>query len=105
MDANIGSYMDSDEYASVFGDDNIPFLRFRGAHTPCDSFNEQCALKGGWANSAKAMGGAALSGYNGSEGKQFCNRIDAYATGATSPYEQAAENTPLKTTSPNWGSL
>lgn len=101
VDADIDSYIDSEEYASVFGDDNIPFLRFRGAYTPCDSFNKQCALKGGWANSDKAMGGAALSGYNGSDGRQFCDRIDTYATDASTPYEQVAENTPLKTTSPN----
>ena len=102
VDADIDSYIDSEEYSSVFGDDNIPFLRFRGAYTPCDSFNKQCALKGGWANSDKAMGGAALSGYNGSDGKQFCTRIDAYVAGATTPYEEVAENTPLKSTAPNW---
>lgn len=102
VDADIDSYIDSEEYASVFGDDNIPFLRFRGAYTPCDSFNKQCALKGGWANSDKAMGGAALSGYNGSDGKQFCDRINTYVTDASTPYEQVAENTPLRTTSPNW---
>lgn len=102
VDADIDSYIDSDEYSSVFGDDNLPFLRFRGAYTPCDSFNKQCALKGGWANSDKAMGGAALSGYNGSDGRQFCDRISSYVTGETTPYEQVAENTPLKSTAPNW---
>lgn len=102
VDADIDSYIDSDEYSSVFGEDNIPFLRFRGAYTPCDSFNKQCALKGGWANSDKAMGGAALSGYNGSDGRQFCDRISSYITGETTPYEQVAENTPLKSTAPNW---
>lgn len=102
VDADIDSYIDSEEYDSVFGQDNIPFLRFRGAYTPCDSFNKQCALKGGWANSDKAMGGAALSGYNGSDGRQTCNRISAYITDATTPYEEVAANTPLKTTAPHW---
>lgn len=102
VDADIDSYIDSDEYDSVFGSDNVPFLRFRGAYTPCDSFNKQCALKGGWANSDKAMGGAALSGYNGSDGRQFCTRIATYSTDETTPYEQVAENTPLKSTAPNW---
>lgn len=102
VDADIDSYIDSDEYASVFGDDNIPFLRFRGAYTPCESFNKQCMLKGGWANSDKAMGGAALSGYNGSDGRQFCLSISSYAAGETTPYEKVAENTPLKTSAPNW---
>ncbi|CDF35717.1 unnamed protein product [Chondrus crispus] len=102
VDADIDSYIDSEEYASVFGEDNIPFLRFRGAYTPCESFNKQCALKGGWANSDKAMGGAALSGYNGSDGRQFSRNIGSYVTGKPTPYEHVAENTPLKTTAPNW---
>lgn len=101
-DADIDSYIDSNEYASVFGDDTIPFLRFRGAYTPCDSFNKQCALKGGWANSDKAMGGAAITGYNGSDGRNLCPRISSYITGEPTPYEEVAENTPLRTTAPNW---
>lgn len=101
-DADIDSYIDSKEYASVFGDDTIPFLRFRGAYTPCDSFNKQCALKGGWANSDKAMGGAAITGYNGSDGRNLCPRISSYITGEPTPYEEVAENTPLRTTAPNW---
>lgn len=102
VDADIDSYIDSEEYSSVFGDDTIPFLRFRGAYTPCESFNKQCALKGGWANSDKAMGGAALSGYNGADGKQFCQNISSYINAEPTPYEQVAENTPLKSTAPNW---
>lgn len=101
-DAEIDSYIDSEEYANVFGEDTVPFLRFRGAYTPCDSFNKQCALKGGWANSDKAMGGAALSGYNGSSGRQMSTLISAYVTDETTPYEAVAENTPLKSTAPNW---
>lgn len=101
-DVDIDSYIDSKEYASVFGDDTIPFLRFRGAYTPCDSFNKQCALKGGWANSDKAMGGAAITGYNGSDGRNLCPRISSYITGEPTPYEEVADNTPLRTTAPNW---
>lgn len=102
VDADLDSYIDSEEYASVFGDYNLPFLRFRGAYTPCDSFNKQCALKGGWANSDKAMGGAALSGYNGSDGRQMCDRISAYVTNDATPYTDVAKNSPLVTTAPNW---
>lgn len=102
VDADIDSYIDSEEYSSVFGDYNIPFLRFRGAYTPCDSFNKQCALKGGWANSDKAMGGAALSGFNGSDGRQMCDRIAAYATDEPTPFVEVAKNSPLLTTAPNW---
>lgn len=102
VDADIDSYIDSAEYMSVFGEDNIPFLRFRGAYTPCDSFNKQCALKGGWANSDKAMGSAAISGFNGSDGQQICDRIESYISDTPTPYETVAANTPLKTTAPNW---
>jgi Phycobilisome Linker polypeptide len=101
--AAIDQLIDSDEYESVFGDDTTPFLRFRGAYTPCDSFNKQCALKGGWANSDKAMGGAAQSGWNGQDGRQMSDLISAYAIpSAATPYEFVADNTPLKSTAPNW---
>eukprot|EP00170_Pyropia_yezoensis_P002693 contig_11311_g2698 len=101
-DAEIDSYLDSAEYETVFGENTIPFLRFRGAYTPCDSFNKQCALQGGWANSDKAMGGAALSGWNGSDGHQESTLIESYAAGKPVNYEAVAENTPLKSTAPNW---
>lgn len=101
-DAEIDSYLDSAEYDTVFGENTIPFLRFRGAYTPCDSFNKQCALQGGWANSDKAMGGAALSGWNGSDGHQESTLIGSYAAGTPVNYEAVAENTPLKSTAPNW---
>lgn len=101
-DAEIDSYLDSAEYETVFGDNTVPFLRFRGAYTPCDSFNKQCALQGGWANSDKAMGGAALSGWNGSDGHQESSLIASYAAGKPVNYEAVAENTPLKSTAPNW---
>lgn len=102
VDADIDSYIDSEEYETVFGEDSIPFLRFRGAYTPSDSFNKQCALKGGWANSDKAMGGAALFAYNGSDGRQSSENILSYISKMPTPYEKVAENTPLKTTAPNW---
>ncbi|PXF42685.1 Phycobilisome 31.8 kDa linker polypeptide, phycoerythrin-associated, rod [Gracilariopsis chorda] len=46
VDADIDSYIDSEEYSSVFGDDTIPFLRFRFAYISCESFSKQCTLKG-----------------------------------------------------------
>ena len=101
-DAEIDSYVDSEEYMSVFGMDVIPFLRFRGAYTPCDSFNKQCALEGGWANSDKAMGGAALSGWNGQNGRQMSSLISSYAAKQPTGYEKVAADTPLKSTDPNW---
>eukprot|EP00183_Erythrolobus_madagascarensis_P006267 CAMPEP_0185844514 /NCGR_PEP_ID=MMETSP1354-20130828/646_1 /TAXON_ID=708628 /ORGANISM="Erythrolobus madagascarensis, Strain CCMP3276" /LENGTH=498 /DNA_ID=CAMNT_0028544187 /DNA_START=17 /DNA_END=1515 /DNA_ORIENTATION=+ len=101
-DAEIDSYFDSGEYDNVFGDDTVPFLRFRGVYTPCDSFNRQCALQGGWANSDKAMGGAALSGYNGSDGRQMSTLISTWAADVPVEYTKVAANTPLKATDPNW---
>lgn len=101
-DAEIDLYLDSEEYDTVFGEDTVPFLRFRGAYTPCDSFNKQCALKGGWANSDKAMGGAALSGYNGSDGRQMSTLISSHIAGVPVDPFTVAANTPLKSTAPNW---
>ena len=105
LEAEIDSYLDSAEYDTVFGDDTVPFLRFRGAYTPCDSFNKQCALKGGWANSDKAMGGAALSGYNGSDGRQMSTLISSHIAAKPVPAEAVAQNTPLRSTAPNWYSV
>lgn len=104
VDACIDALVDSAEYSTVFGEDTIPFLRFRGAYTPCGSFGMQLALKGGWANSDKAMGGAALSGYNGSDGRQMSEYITAHVSPDVdqAPFEALAENTPLKSTAPNW---
>eukprot|EP00179_Madagascaria_erythrocladioides_P002474 CAMPEP_0198324504 /NCGR_PEP_ID=MMETSP1450-20131203/12498_1 /TAXON_ID=753684 ORGANISM="Madagascaria erythrocladiodes, Strain CCMP3234" /NCGR_SAMPLE_ID=MMETSP1450 /ASSEMBLY_ACC=CAM_ASM_001115 /LENGTH=443 /DNA_ID=CAMNT_0044028307 /DNA_START=47 /DNA_END=1381 /DNA_ORIENTATION=- len=101
-DALIDSIVDSEEYFSVFGLDAVPFLRFRGAYTPCDSFNRQCALQGGWANSDKAMGGAAITGYNGADGQQTSELISTYISGTPVPASKVYANTPLKTTAPNW---
>uniref|UniRef100_A0A7S0ZGR9 PBS-linker domain-containing protein n=1 Tax=Timspurckia oligopyrenoides TaxID=708627 RepID=A0A7S0ZGR9_9RHOD len=105
FEADIDSYLDDGEYDNVFGYDTIPFMRFRGVYTPCDSFNRQCALQGGWANSDKAMGGAALSGYNGADGRQMSTLISTYAAGKPVDYSLVAANTPLKTTAPNWYAL
>ncbi|PXF42684.1 hypothetical protein BWQ96_07570 [Gracilariopsis chorda] len=48
------------------------------------------------------MGGAALSRDNGADGKQFCQNISSYISGEPTPYEQVAENTPIKSTAPSW---
>lgn len=52
-DAEIDSYLDDDEYDQVFGDDTIPFTRFRGTYAPINQFNRMCTLEGGWAGSDK----------------------------------------------------
>lgn len=53
-DADIDSYIDSEEYAQVFGDDVVPFVRFRGTYAPINAFNRMCTLEGGWASSDKS---------------------------------------------------
>lgn len=52
-DAEIDSYLDSEEYDSVFGDDVLPFTRFRGTYAPINTFNRMCTMEGGWAGSDK----------------------------------------------------
>lgn len=52
-DAEIDSYLDSEEYDSVFGDDVLPFARFRGTYAPINTFNRMCTMEGGWAGSDK----------------------------------------------------
>ena len=53
-DADIDSYVDSTEYAQVFGEDVVPFVRFRGTYAPINAFNRQCTLEGGWSSSDKS---------------------------------------------------
>ncbi|GAB0498753.1 hypothetical protein MMPV_010104, partial [Pyropia vietnamensis] len=53
-DADIDSYIDSEEYAQVFGEDVVPFVRFRGTYAPINAFNRMCTLEGGWASSDKS---------------------------------------------------
>lgn len=52
-DAEIDSYLDSTEYDQVFGDDVLPFTRFRGTYAPINQFNRMCSLEGGFAGSDK----------------------------------------------------
>lgn len=53
-DADIDSYVDSEEYSQVFGEDAVPFVRFRGTYAPINAFNRMCTLEGGWATSDKS---------------------------------------------------
>lgn len=52
-DAEIDSYFDDPEYDDVFGDDVLPYTRFRGTYAPINQFNRMCALEGGFAASDK----------------------------------------------------
>lgn len=55
FEAEIDSYLDGDdgEYDLVFGDDILPFTRFRGTYAPINQFNRMCTLEGGFAGSDK----------------------------------------------------
>lgn len=52
-DAEIDSYFDDGEYDDVFGEDVMPFTRFRGTYAPINQFNRMCTLEGGFAGSDK----------------------------------------------------
>lgn len=52
-EAEIDSYFDDKEYDQVFGEDCMPFTRFRGTYAPINQFNRMCTLEGGWAGSDK----------------------------------------------------
>lgn len=52
-EAEIDSYFDDGEYDDVFGEDILPFTRFRGTYAPINQFNRMCTLEGGFAGSDK----------------------------------------------------
>lgn len=52
-DAEINSYFDDGEYDDVFGEDFMPYTRFRGTYAPISQFNRMCTLEGGFAGSDK----------------------------------------------------
>lgn len=55
-EAEIDSYFDDGEYDDVFGEDVLPFTRFRGTYAPINQFNRMCTLEGGFAGSDKYKG-------------------------------------------------
>lgn len=52
-EAEIDSYIDDPEYDDVFGEDFMPYTRFRGTYAPINQFNRMCTLEGGFAGSDK----------------------------------------------------
>eukprot|EP00172_Hildenbrandia_rubra_P003948 Plantae.Rhodophyta-Hildenbrandia_rubra.ctg7100.p1 GENE.Plantae.Rhodophyta-Hildenbrandia_rubra.ctg7100~~Plantae.Rhodophyta-Hildenbrandia_rubra.ctg7100.p1 ORF type:complete len:513 (-),score=122.95 Plantae.Rhodophyta-Hildenbrandia_rubra.ctg7100:2970-4508(-) len=55
-DEEIDSYLDDGEYDDVFGEDFVPYTRFRGTYAPINQFNRMCTLEGGFAGSDKFKG-------------------------------------------------
>ncbi|KAK1863759.1 hypothetical protein I4F81_006313 [Pyropia yezoensis] len=47
-DADIDSYLDSDEYEARFGDDTVPRFIFQGAYPRNDDFNRMCVMRAHW---------------------------------------------------------
>ncbi|KAI0566216.1 Phycobilisome Linker polypeptide [Gracilaria domingensis] len=54
-EAEINSYIDSDEYEEAFGDDYVPRMRFKGTYTTADEFNRMCALYSAPGTSDKSL--------------------------------------------------
>nr|ATG31129.1 LR3 [Griffithsia pacifica]5Y6P_dy Chain dy, LR3 [Griffithsia pacifica]5Y6P_dz Chain dz, LR3 [Griffithsia pacifica] len=44
FEAEINSYIDSEEYEEAFGDDLVPYMRFKGTYTTCEEFNRMCTM-------------------------------------------------------------
>lgn len=44
FEAEINSYIDSEEYDEAFGDDFVPYMRFKGTYKTAEEFNRMCAL-------------------------------------------------------------
>jgi len=47
-DADIDSYLDSDEYTDRFGDDVVPRFVFKGTYARNDDFNRMCVMRAHW---------------------------------------------------------
>lgn len=47
-DADIDSYLDSDEYEQRFGDDTVPRFIFQGTYARNDDFNRMCVVRAHW---------------------------------------------------------
>ena len=52
-EAEIDSYFDDEEYDDVFGEDYMPYTRFKGTYAPINQFNRMCSIEGGFAGSDK----------------------------------------------------
>lgn len=61
-DACIDACLDSGEYDAEFGNNLVPYLRFKGLYPTNEEFNRICALRGPRAMSDKCAGGKAKVG-------------------------------------------
>lgn len=58
-EAEINSYIDSEEYDEVFGDDLVPYMRFRGTYMTSEDFNRMCTLYSAQGTTDKSLTGRA----------------------------------------------
>lgn len=47
-DADIDSYLDSEEYAERFGEETVPRFVFQGTYSRNDDFNRMCVMRAHW---------------------------------------------------------
>lgn len=55
FEAEINSYIDSVEYEEAFGDDYIPYMRFKGTYATIEEFNRMCTIMSAPGTSDKSL--------------------------------------------------
>lgn len=57
--AEINSYVDSEEYDEAFGEDFVPYMRFKGTYPTIEEFNRMCAINSSPGTTDKSLTGRA----------------------------------------------
>lgn len=55
FEAEINSYIDSPEYEEAFGDDYVPYMRFKGTYATIEEFNRMCTIYSSPGTSDKSL--------------------------------------------------
>lgn len=59
FEAEINSYIDSEEYAEAFGEDYVPCMQFKGTYPTITEFNRMCTINSSPGTSDKSLTGRA----------------------------------------------
>lgn len=59
FEAEINSYVDSEEYDEAFGEDFVPCMRFKGTYPKIEEFNRMCAINSSPGTTDKSLTGRA----------------------------------------------
>lgn len=59
FEAEINSYIDSEEYEEAFGDDFVPYMRFKGTYPTIEEFNRMCTIYSSPGTTDKSLTGRA----------------------------------------------